>query len=142
MSTGFPFDQVGGSASSSRALVSGESSAKRAAEIDQAIDGEHAQSAAIRQHGEALSGKRLQPAERLGRIEQLFEIEDAEQAGTVERGVIDRVGAGERAGMGRGSLRALRAPSRLDDDHRLGARRRTRRRHELARILDRTRCKA
>ena len=73
-------------------------------------------------------------AERLGGREQLVEIEDAQQAGAAERGVIDRVGAGERAGVRHRRFGALRVPSRFDHEHRLGPRRRARRRHELARI--------
>ena len=40
-------------------------------------------------------------AERFGGGEQFVEIEHAQQAGAAERGIIDRIGAGERAGMGR-----------------------------------------
>ena len=43
-------------------------------------------------------------AERLGGLEQLAEVEDPQQAGAPEGGVVDRVGAGERAGMGGGRL--------------------------------------
>ena len=50
---------------------------------------------------------------------------------------IDHVGAGERAGVRGGGLQAVAGAAGLDDDHRLVARRRARRRHELARRLDR-----
>ena len=54
-----------------------------------------------------------------------------------ERCLVDRVGTGQRAGVGRGSLRALRHAPRLDDDDRLDPRRGPRRRHELPGVLDR-----
>ena len=80
---------------------------ERAAEIDQAIDREHADAAAIGQDGEPLAGKRLQAPERLGGVEQLLEIEHAQQAGPAERRVVDRIRSRERAGVGCGGLGAL-----------------------------------
>ena len=56
--------------------------------------------------------------------------------GAAERRVVDGVRAGERAGMGGGRLRALRHAAGLHHDDRLHARRGTRGRHELARVLD------
>ena len=89
-----------------------------------------------------LPGKRLLPPERLGGGEQLVEVEHAQQPGAAERGVIDRIGAGERAGVRRRGPRALRVPARLDHDDRLRARGGAGRRHELARVVDRLRCRA
>ncbi len=120
-----------------RERVSGESRASVAAEIDQAVDCEHADAAAVGQDREALSRERLLPAERLGGREELVEIEHAQEPGAPEGGVVDRVGAGERAGMGRGRLRGLRVAARLDHDDGLRARRGARGGHELARIADR-----
>ena len=80
---------------------------------------------------------RPQPAQRLGRGEQLIEIDDAQEARATERRVINRIGSGERAGVGLRRLGALRVPARLDHHDRLGSCRRARRRHELARIFHR-----
>ncbi len=76
-------------------------------------------------------------AERLGAVEQFAKIRNPQHAGTAERGIIDRVRTGERAGMGRGGLRALRHAAGFDDDDRLDPRGGARRRHEFARVLDR-----
>ena len=54
-----------------------------------------------------------------------------------ERGVIDGIGPGECAGMGLRRLGALRMTAGLDHDDRLCPRGGPRRRHELARVLDR-----
>ena len=137
MSTGFARDQVGGRARSSCGERLRRNRRERAAEIDQAIDREHADAAAIGQDREALAREGLLPPERLGGGEELVEIEDAQKPGAAKGGVIDRVGAGERAGMRRGGPRALRVPARLDHDDRLRARGGAGRRHELARVGDR-----
>ena len=84
-----------------------------------------------------LPGNGLHPSERLGRREQFVEIEHPQQAGAAERRVVDRIGAGERAGVGLRRLGALRMAAGLDHDHRLDPRGGARRRHELARIVDR-----
>ena len=65
------------------------------------------------------------------------EIGDPQHAGATERGVVDRVRAGERAGVGRGGFRALRHAAGFDDDDRLDPRGGARRRHEFAGVLDR-----
>ena len=75
--------------------------------------------------------------ERLGAVEQLAQIGYPQHAGAAERGIVDRVRAGQRAGMGRGGLGALRHAAGFDDDDRLDARGGARRRHELAGVLDR-----
>ena len=81
---------------------------ERAAEIDQAIDGEHADPAAIGQDRETIAGKRLKPPERFGGVEQFVEIEHPQQSGATKGGVIDRVRSRERAGVSRGGRGALR----------------------------------
>ena len=136
MSTGFARDQVGGSARSSREGLLRQRR-EGAAEVDQAVDREHADAAAVGQDGEALARKGLLPTERLGGGEELVEVEDAQEPGAAKGGVVDRIRAGERAGMRRCGARALRVPAGLDDDHRFGARRGARRRHELAGVVDR-----
>ena len=84
-----------------------------------------------------MARRRAQMRQRLGGDEQVVQRVDAQHAGAADRGVVDQVGAGERAGVrGRGGL-ALRRAAGLDDEHRLVARRRARGRHELARLLDR-----
>ena len=61
----------------------------------------------------------LHPPERLRRGKQLVEIEYAQQAGPAKCGVVDRVGAGERAGVRLRRLGALRMAAGFDDHHRL-----------------------
>ena len=108
-----------------------------AAEVDQAVDREHADAAAVGEDREAVARKGLLPPERLGGREKLVEVEDAQEPGAAKGGLIDGIRAGERAGMrGRGA-RALGVPAGLDDDHRLRPRRGARRRHELPRVVDR-----
>ena len=54
-----------------------------------------------------------QMAERLRGGEQLVEIEHAQETGAAERGVIDRIRAGERAGMRHRRFGALRHGVRI-----------------------------
>ena len=82
-------------------------------------------------------GRRFDPPERLGAVEQFAKIRYPQHAGALKRGIVDRVRAGQRAGVGRSGLRALRHAAGFDDDDRLDSRSRARRRHELARVLDR-----
>ena len=84
-----------------------------AAELDQPVDRENADAAAIGQDRQPLSRRLLDAAERLGAVEQLAQIRHAQHAGAAERRVIDRVRAGQRAGMGRGRLGALRHAARI-----------------------------
>ena len=84
-----------------------------------------------------LPGNGSYAPERLGSGEQLVEIEHAQQAGAAERGVVDRVRAGERAGVGLRRLGTLRMTAGLDHHHRLDPCGGARRRHELARVVDR-----
>jgi hypothetical protein len=77
------------------------------------------------------------PGQRLRRAEQLPGGIHAQHASAPEGSVVDRIDAGQCAGMRRGRLGGERTATRLDDDDRLVARRRTRRGHELARLADR-----
>ncbi len=110
---------------------------ERAAEIGKPVDREHADAAAIGQDRQTPARKRPHHPERLGRGEQLVEIEHAQQPGAPERRVVDGVRTGERAGMGLRRLGALRMAARLDHHHRLDPRGGARRRHEFARVADR-----
>ena len=78
-----------------------------AAQLDQPVDGQHADAAAIGQDRQPLSGRRFEPPERLGAVEQLAKIGYPQDAGALKRGIVDRVRAGQRAGMGRGRLARL-----------------------------------
>ena len=61
--------------------------------------------------------------QRCGGVEQFLDLVDAQHAGAPERGVVDGIGAGQRAGVrGRRRARPLRAPPAFDHDHRLDAR--------------------
>ena len=107
-----------------------------AAEVDKPIDGQHADTAAIGENGQALSRKWFLPSERLGRGKKLVEIEDAQQARPSKRRIVDSIGTRKRTRVGRGCSRALRVTPRLDDDDRFRARRGPRRGHELLRVVD------
>ncbi|MGY4553101.1 hypothetical protein ACVMDO_008530 [Bradyrhizobium sp. USDA 4513] len=109
---------------------------RNAAELGQPVGREDAEPAAIGQDRQSVAARNEAAAKQFGAIEQLTQVVDAQHAGATECGVVDRIGAGQRAGVGRGGLGALRHPSRLDDDDRLQPRRGARRRHELARVLD------
>ena len=76
-------------------------------------------------------------AQRLGAVEQLAQIGDPQDAGAAERRIVDRVRAGQRAGMGRSGFRALRHAAGFDDDDGLDPRSGARRRHEFPGVLDR-----
>ena len=136
MSTGFAWDQVGGRTASSGGQRRLRDAGERAAEIDQPVDGEHADAAAIGQNRQPLARKRLLPPQRLGGGEELVEIEHAQQAGAAEGGVVDRVGTRQRARMGGGGLRPLRMAPGLDHHHRLHAGGGAGRGHELLRVVD------
>ena len=137
MSTGFARDQVGGSSAIELRDRLRRKRRERAAEIDQPVDREDADAAAVGQDREALARERLLPPERFGGGEELVEVEHAQEPGAAKGGLIDGVGAGERAGVRRRGPRALRVPARLDHDDRLRARRGAGRRHELAGVGDR-----
>ena len=99
MSTGFDRDQVGGSAASSRSLRDRGYLGGRSSEIDQPVDRQHADPAAIGQDREPLADGTGQPSESLRRVEELAQVHHAQQPRAAKRGVVDVVGAGQRAGM-------------------------------------------
>ena len=70
-------------------------------QIDEPVDGEHAEAAAVGDDRQALAGEGLLPAERLGSGEQFVEVENAQQTGAPESRIVDRVGSGKGAGMRR-----------------------------------------
>ena len=106
-------------------------------EFDQPVDGEHADAAAIGEDREPLSRRRVEPPQGLGAVEQFAEIADPQNAGATERGVVDRIRTGERAGVGRGGFRALRHAAGFHHHDRLDPRGGAACGHEFARVLDR-----
>ena len=100
------------------------------------VGGEHAGAAAIGEDGEAAALRPQSRGERDDGLEELAQAIDAQHARAAEGGVVDGVGAGERAGMGKRGPGACGAASRLDDDHRLGARGDPPGGHEFARVRD------
>ncbi len=57
-------------------------------------------------------------AQGFGGLEKFAEIEDAEQAGAAEGGIVDLVGSGKRPGVRGGRLGCKRVPAGLDHHHR------------------------
>ena len=138
MSTGLDCDQVGGRIASRRSSVSGDSSASTPPKSIRRSIGEHADAAAIGEDRQALAGDGVGP----GRASR--------RRRTARRGRGPAAGrrGGRRRRRPRRSRRARRYGSpppwrawawrpALIDDHRLGAGGGARRRHELARVLDR-----
>ncbi len=82
-------------------------------------------------------GGAVDAPQRLGAVKQLAKIRYPQDSGATERGIVDRVRTGQRAGMGRGGLCPLRHAPGFDDHDRLDPRGGTRRRHEFAGVLDR-----
>ena len=117
--------------------IAGVDRGRDSAEFDQPVDRQHADAAAIGQDRQPLSRRRFDPPQRLGAVEQLAQIRYPQDAGATERGVVDRVRAGQRAGMGRSGFCALRHAAGFDDDDGLDPRGGARRRHEFPGILDR-----
>ena len=118
--------------------------AQRGAEVAQAHAGggrgvgrHHAGTAAVRHHRQRIVAVRAEARERLRGREERGQRVDAQHAGTADRGVEDDVGARERTGVRGRGLQAIAGAAGLHDDDGLVARRRTRRRHELVRRLDR-----
>ena len=107
-----------------------------AAEFGQTVDRQNADAAAIGENRDPLAARRADAAERLGTVEQLAQIVHPQHAGAAERGLVHRIGTGERAGVGRSSLGAVRHAARLHHHHRLDPCRGARRRHELAGVGD------
>ena len=119
MSTGLPRLQAGGSTASRRASVSGDSSARRPPSSTTASVARTPNAAAVGHDGEAVAGYRRASRQDLDGVEQLLQRPHAEHAGASEGGLVDGVGAGERAGVGGGRPGALLVAAGLDDDHRL-----------------------
>ena len=61
-------------------------------EFCQPVDCEHADTAAIGEHGEAIAVQGPEMAERFGGVEEFAQVEYAQETGAAEGGVIDRVG--------------------------------------------------
>ena len=100
--------------------------------VHQGVGRQDPHPAAIRQYTEARPLRGFARSQELRRVKEILETEHPQHAGTLERCLIDRIRAGEGAGVrGRGP-RSLGMPPRLDDDAGFHARGRTRRRHELA----------
>ena len=105
MSTGLPCDQAAGSDCVQRLDVSGASAASLAAAGVERVGRQHAGAAAVGEDGRR-SPRTACPRQRLGRIEHLAQLEDPQQSGAAESRVIDRVGAGQGAGVRERRLRA------------------------------------
>ncbi len=108
-----------------------------AAEIDEAVHRDDADTAAIGQDRQPIAAKGLEIRERLGRGEQFVEIDNAQEAGAAKGGVIDRVRAGERAGVRGGGAGSGGMPAGLHHHHRLDARRRAGGGEKALRVDDR-----
>jgi hypothetical protein len=107
--------------------VSGPSRARVPPRFQQRAGGDAAQAPAVADDGEALAAQRTHARHGLGGIEQVFQGVDADPAGAAQRGFIDIVVA-KGAGFS-GAAVEVRAVHR---HHGFVARRRARRRHELA----------
>ena len=107
-----------------------------APQLNQPIDREDTYAAAIGQDRQPLSWRRFDTPQRFGAVEQLAEIRHPQNSGATERGIVDRVRTGQRPGVGRGSLRALRHATGFDDHDGLDTCRCACRGHEFTGILD------
>ncbi len=103
---------------------------------DQAVGGEHADAAAVGHDRQPVAMRVEAAGQGLDRGEQLVQAIDPEHAGAPDRGVVDRIGAGQRPGMGARGLGGGSAAAGLDHHHRLAPGGRARRRHELAGMAD------
>ena len=133
MSTGLARDQIGGKAASSRAVVSGASSASVPHEIRQPVHRQHADAAAVGEDGQPLAGNApSRPSVSAAANSSSRSSTRSERRGTPRRTPRRRrqrwVVGGRRPG-------AWRWRPDLTTD-RLHPRRRPRRRHELARVVD------
>ena len=84
--------------------------------------------------GQARPQRDLLAADQLGAVEDLADLEDAGQAGALEGGVVDRVLAGQRAGVRGGHLGRLGEAAGLVGDDGLGPGEGPGRGHELPRL--------
>ena len=91
MSTGFDLDHVGGSTASSFCADHGRDVRGNAAQLDQPVDCEHADAAAIGQDRQPLARRRFDAAQRLGAVEQFAQVRYPQDAGAPESGIVDRV---------------------------------------------------
>jgi hypothetical protein len=125
---------IGGSAASSRRMVSGVSEASVPPRSASRSTASTPDPAAVGQDGEPPARKRLQASERFSGGEQLFDIAHAQEAGPAEGRIVDRIRSGKRTSVGLRGFCTLSVAAGLDDDDRLRPRRRAGTRHELARI--------
>jgi hypothetical protein len=122
MSTGLLWLQAAGSSLLKASMISGERAASFAAVGDQRICGEHARSAGVGQDGQAAALRARLFAEHLGHVEQFGNAVDPQDAAAAEGNFEHLVAAGQRTGVGSGSLGSSLGASRLDDDDRFGQR--------------------
>ena len=109
---------------------------QRDARMRRSVGRHYARAAAVGQDREGFRPIGPESSQCFGRQKQLLKRVYAQHAGARDGCVVDHVRARQRAGVrGCGALALVGTPG-LDDDHRLVARRRARRRHELARRLD------
>jgi len=126
MSTGLDPDHVGGRTPSSFSRVTGVIAAWIPPSSIQPIDREDTYAAAIGQDRQPFSWRQFDTPQRLAQSNNSRRSDTRKNSRATERGIVDRVRTGQRAGMGRGSLRALRHAAGFDDDDGLDTRRRAR----------------
>ena len=136
MSTGLPWLQVAGNTRPRSSIVSAVECGQPPAGRLEGIDGEHPGAAAIGQHDQPIARLLSRERQRLGGIEQLGHGADAQHAGAAEGGGVDRIGAGQHAGMRGGRPRSRHGMARLQHQHRFAPRRGARCRHEFAPVGD------
>jgi hypothetical protein len=105
--------------------------------IDKRVGREHARPTPIGENDEFAAFDGGGARQRFDGIEHLFEIAHTQNTGPPERRVVHRIDARERPRMGACRLGRFQVAARLDRDDGLEARRRPRRRKELARRSDR-----
>ncbi|MNM80697.1 hypothetical protein D3C81_926700 [compost metagenome] len=110
---------------------------ERAAQRLQLVHRQTTHTTTIAENGQTSARERPQASQRFGGGEQLVQCVDAQQAGTIERRAVDRVGSGQCLRMrARAFTIGLGLATGLDHHHRLGTRRGTCGGHELARVAD------
>ena len=103
----------------------------------QCIGGQHACTTAVGQHRQPLTLPALHMGQGFGRVEQRLQRVHAQHAGTPDGSIEHHIGAGQRTGVRGRRPGTVGRTAGLDNNHRLVARSSARRRHELARGLDR-----
>ena len=137
MSTGFDPDHVGGSTASSFSRVAGAMAAGMPpSSASRSTASTPMPPPLVRIASRFPGGDSTRPSVS-AQSNNSRKIRHPQHAGAAERGIVDRVRAGQRAGMGRGGLGALRHAAGFDDDDRLDPGGGARRRHEFAGVLDR-----